>query len=375
MVYGNRAFAELRRALCDSCYVKHFEWDEDTFLCWIRYINGIDREDLIKNTRFNSYVSLKSHFRKHSCYSKIARIRKQWFRPIKGFLNKPIKEHPWLLGLFYADGYIRNKSQLSFALSMHESLIEDRAFLLLKDITSPNTHIVKEFVGNMRQIRLHSTEVCDGFPIKKDKIFFLRLWNTFNEEQKLHFIAGFIDGDGSCCFDVGINSIQLYSKNIPFIIKSFYEFLSRKGYISILDNGCKLYISPNVGLLLKPYLVKKDIKRVYNGNVDIKKAFELLEQGKSVYNIARVLGFSKKTVHSALKQVYGIEKIKMYTDKTKRQGRAKYFDKDLSFYYSLFKNERNLYKICKKYNLHHTHLKHLLFKKYGKEEIGKYIFP
>lgn len=83
----------------------------------------------------------------------------------------------------------------------------------------------------------------------------------------------------------------------------------------MVKNGCVLYLSPKVGLKLKPFLVKKDIKRPYNGSVDSQKALDLLKNGFSMRNIAKKLKKDRKTITLALKQVYGINLIQKYLDK------------------------------------------------------------
>ena len=196
---------------------------------------------------------------------------------------------------------------------MHEELTETRVCNELREILGENAHISREFIENMRQIRTSSIELCDQFP-KKNEEEFIKLWGNFSEKQKLEFIAGFIDGDGSCAFDVGINSIQIYSKDFPILITIFAEVLRPLGYVSILSNGHKLYLSPSVGLMLKPLLVKKDIKRPYHGSIDVKQAHDLLSKGISVYKISKMMNKAKKTVHLALKQVYGINHIKQLTN-------------------------------------------------------------
>jgi len=368
MKYSTKNHLRLQKAISKECYQTVPNWDNDIYTAWLRYLNGEDRETIIKGTRFSNFSSLKYQFRKHPCQKDIAKIRKT-FKKVKTRVNVPITNYPWLLGLYYADGCIRNKSQLSFGLSLHEKLIVDRVFKELKEILGKNALITRELIGNMRQIRTSSVEICNQFP-KKDKEHFFNLWKRFTQKQKLDFIAGFIDGDGCCAFDVGINSIQVYSKDFLFILKEFKNLLSEYGYVSLNNNI--LYLSSNIGLKLKSFLVKKDIKRSYQGSVDVKKALNLLKNGISIYKISKMMGFSKKTVHLALKQVYGIKGIKKYTDKTKLKRNPKYFNNQLEKYYNQLKN-KSLYQIAKENKIEHTHLKNLLIKRYGINKIKKYI--
>ncbi len=302
MSYGSRSLLKLKVALCKDCFGRSVNWTDHIYSEWLKYLKGQPLE-------LRTHKTLQYHFKKHPCYNKIAKIRKN-FKKTKTHVKKPITNYPWLLGLYYADGFVRNKSQLAFALSMHEELIEDRVCRELKEILTKNANVRKEFIGNMRQVRIHSTELCDYFPDKYNEQVFLKLWNKFTRWQKLEFIAGFIDGDGSCAFDVGITAIQAYSKELTFLLKKFYELLFNFGYVSLLDNRHKLYISPKVGLILKKHIVKKDVKRPYNGSVDVQRAFQLLKKGQSVCSIAKEMSFNKKTVNLALRQVYGYDRIK-----------------------------------------------------------------
>lgn len=311
MRFSTDSLERLDNVLCNNCYKKVSSWNDDIYKCWIRYIKGYIRKELIKNTYFSNPESLKMQFRKHPCYIKIAKIRKT-FQPIKSEVKNSPLNYPWFLGLYYADGCIKNKTQLCFGLSFHELLIENKVYNILKEILSDSAHIVREQVGNMRQVRTHSIELCTKLPKKKEKNEFFNLWRSFNKTEKLKFIAGFIDGDGSCSFDVGINTVQIYSKQIPFLLKRFYSFLSQYGYISFLDNGYRLYLSSIVVSKLKKYLIKKDINRPYNGSVNVKKAFSLMKKGVSIYKISKIFGCHRKTVNLALKQVYGIELISKY---------------------------------------------------------------
>lgn len=307
--YSTRDKLKLKNVICNKCYKRADSWDDEIYIIWLRYLEGEDRNKIVNGTRYLSFHSLKYQFKKHPCYNKIANIRK-YFKGVKTNVNGVnFLEYPWLLGLYFADGFIRNRSQLAFGLSMHEELIENKVFEELKQILGENAHIKRELIGNMRQIRTHSIELCDAFP-KKNKDSFYNLWNQFSERDKMEFIGGLIDGDGSCSFDVGVNSVQIFSKFFPFMLEEFRDLLSKYGYVSLLKEGNCLYLSPKVGLAIKPYLVKRYIKRPYNGAVDVKRAFELLKQGVSVCKISKIMGFNKKTVNLALKQVYGMETIK-----------------------------------------------------------------
>lgn len=310
MKYGSRGRNKLKEVICENCTTKLQNWGDEVFTCWIRYINGANRKNLVKGTRFTNYTSLKYYFKYHSCYKKIAKIRKIWFRPVKVTVNVQIQSYPWLLGIFYADGAIQNETQLSFGLAIHEKVIEDRIITELKEILGKNAHIVKEKIGNMRNVRVHSVELCDAFPNKQDKKIFLKIWNSFSIKEKFEFIGGYVDGDGSCSFEYGIDSIQIFSKVVPFILDFFHPFLNNYGYLSL--KNFKLYISPKVGRKIKKFTLKRMINKPYHGKVDVKKAFEMLKKGMSVNKIAKRMNLNKKTVLLALKITYGKEKLEKY---------------------------------------------------------------
>lgn len=319
MGYGKRALEELEHVKCDGCERRVPGWTNEIYKSWKRYVNGADRNYLVEGTSFSSYVSLKYHFRKHPCYKKVAKVRKRWFRPTKKYCDVIIRNFPWLLGLFYADGYIRNGSQIAFALSAHESAIADEVVRQLKEILGKQSHIVKSMVGNMYEVRFHSVEFCENFPDKRDKDSFLSIWKGFSVKEKMQFIGGFIDGDGGCSFEDGINSIQIYSKNQVFVLDSFFTFLKQHGYISLRRN--KLYLSPSVGLILRPFTVKRKIKKHYTGKVDVVKALNHLKCGTSAYRISKIMGFNKKTVLLALKRSYGKHLIEELFAKNKEKKR------------------------------------------------------
>jgi intein/homing endonuclease len=131
-------------------------------------------------------------------------------------------------------------------------------------------------------------------------------------ESKKKFIAGFIDGDGSCQYSLGINSVQIYSKVVPFILTPFRETLSEFGYVS--QKEYRLYLSPEVGKMLKPYTEKKNISSEYNGNVQVELSFELLKNNVPMREIARRLKKDRKTITLALKKVYGMPNIQPFLD-------------------------------------------------------------
>lgn len=365
MNYSNRYLRKLEEVTSSCCFEKVESWDESIYSSWLGYIKGEDRNILHKKTKFASFSSLKRYFRMHPCQPKISQQRKK-FRKIKTRLIGPITSCPWLLGLHFADGCVKNKSQISFALSMHEKLIENRVEEELKKILGKNAHIAKEYVGNMRVIRTHSIELSDHLP-KKDKDGFTNLWKNFSRKEKIQFMAGFIDGDGSCAFDVGIESIQIFSKDFPYILKEFKHLFLGKGQVTLynISNGLMLYLSPPIGRLLKPFLIKKDIKRPYRGSVDVQRAMNLLKNKISIYQIAKDMSKSKKTVHLALKQVYGINEVKKYTQLTKRAYSDRYSTKNLEKYYKALIGGNSLYRIAKENGLHYSHIKRLLKKNYG----------
>ena len=162
------------------------------------------------------------------------------------------------------------------------------------------------------QVRVHSIAICDVMPNKKNKDDFLKIWNDFNEKEKLKFIGGFIDGDGVCAFSDGIDSIQLYSKSVPFILEPFLQLLYHCGYVSL--KGYKMYISPKVGRHLKPFIIKRNIVQPYKGSVPLKMALDKLQQGSSIRAIAKELGYDKKTITLSLKRYYTKEVIQPFID-------------------------------------------------------------
>ncbi len=305
--YSAKSLEGLNKLVCKNCYKKVFSWDKEIYSCWLKYIKGYNRKKLIKNTHFLNPESLKVPFRKHPCYKKVAMFRKKWFRPSNKLSEIDFYKYPWLLGIYYADGSISNKSKLTFALSLHESIIVNKIIKQLKEILGKDAHIVKEKIGNMYLIRTHGIEVCNKFPNKKLELEFLKIWKKFNNNQKLKFVAGYIDGDGSCSFDVGIDSIQVYSKKIPYLPAYFYKFLKQSGYVS-LCNKYLVYFSPQVGRILKPFVLKRYIKRPYNGSVDVKKALNLLKTN-SLRQTARMMNFDKKTISLAIKQTMNFRSV------------------------------------------------------------------
>jgi len=311
--YGTESLIKLRNVICNRCTKKVPSWDNEVYKCWLRYLKGADRQELIKDTRFSLYVSPRYYFRKHPCYKKISSIRKLAFRSVKIKIKGSLLNHPWLLGIYYADGYMRTrKTQLAFALGKNEGLIANHIESELRCIVSDKAHIARDWIGNMLQIRIHSTELCRLFPEKKNKQHFRKLWSKFNISSKIKFMAGFIDGDGSCQYDVGINSIQIYSKAVPFILEAFKNVLSRFGYVS--QKGYKLYLSPPIGKLLKPYIEKRNISNAYAGKVNVKTAFKLLVNGMPMREISRKLHKDRKTITLALRKTYGWREIQHYLD-------------------------------------------------------------
>lgn len=312
MFYGSRGLKHLRDALCKRCKKRLPEWDEDVYICWLRYLNGCNREELVKGTRFSFYTSPRHYFKKHPCYKKIANIRKLCFKSVKKHIDVSIKDYPWLLGIFYADGSKHNGSQLSFSLSINEDAIARKIVKGLKEIVGKKSHIVTEIIGNMINVRTHSVELCDVFPNKNNKKELVDIWRLFDRAEKLNFIGGYMDGDGNCSFQDDINSIQLFSKR-TFVLNFFKEFLTRYGYTSL--NGNFMYISPKVGSVIKEYTLKAKIKRPYTGNVDTERALNMLRSGYSLCLISKLMNFDKKTISIALKRVYNKRLIQKYLDR------------------------------------------------------------
>jgi len=371
MISGDRVLSILKNSLCKKCFEKHQDWSNEIYSCWKKYIGGATEKEIIKDTHFTRLVSVMYHFRKHICYKKISSVRRRWLRPVKTHVIVSPKEFPWLLGLFYADGSIHDGTQLSFGLAIHEKIIENRVVQELKQILGNSAHIVTETVGNMRNVRTHSVELCDKLPSKNNDKEFLKLWEIFTTKKKLEFIGGLIDGDGSCSFEDGINSIHLFSRLVPFILNPFKSFLSKYGYVSLTGN--ELYISPKVGFFIKKFTLKKDIKKPYLGGVNVNKAFSLLKNGISVYKISKIIGFNKKTILIALKRVYGKRLIQKYFDKNRLKRINEYSGKyDLKHIFNLLKKGHTLNSIIKKEHSH-SHVKQCLIKVYGKERIEKYI--
>ncbi len=313
--YRSLAIIELKKIVCNRCKRNLQNWDDETFKCWLKYIDGCDRKNLVFGTRFSSYGSLKYHFRGHPCYKKIAIFRKKWFRKILASIKSNPINYPWLLGLFYADGTLHMGSQLSFSLSKHERIIADSVVKQLNEILD-RPHIVLENIGNMINVRSHSIELCDSFPKKNNKNKFESIWENYSNLQKMQFIAGFIDGDGSCSFEDDIDSIGVYSKQVPFLLENFHLFLSKFGYVSLKEN--KLYISPKVGTIIKKEALKRFIKKPYSGSVDTKKCYKFLKSGFSIRKIAKTMNFDKKTITIALRRVYGKNKIERYVRKHRK---------------------------------------------------------
>lgn len=312
--YSSESLATLNKVRCNRCKLKLPNWDDEIYKCWLLYINGADRQKLIKGSRFTLYVSPRYYFRKHPCYREISSVRKTLFRSVKTRVRGNLVDHPWLLGLYYADGFLRNrKSQLAFALGKNEKLIANQVRKELRKLLyGSKLNIAKDLIGNMLQIRIHSRELGILLPEKKNKKQFKKLWTSFNRSSKIKFIAGFIDGDGSCQYDVGINSVQIYSKLVPFVLKTFKKFLAEFGYVSLKDY--RLYLSPTVGTMLKPYTEKRRIKVPYGGKIDAKTAFELMRNGLPMREIARRFHRDRKTITIALKKIYEPETIQHYLD-------------------------------------------------------------
>ncbi|MCX6742451.1 MAG: hypothetical protein NTX24_04760 [Candidatus Pacearchaeota archaeon] len=312
--YPSTALAILKKARCPNCNNKVLGWNEEVYSSWLKYLNGKNRDQLIKDTSFSNYVSLKYHFKKHPCYKKIAYIRKRYFRIVKTTVKNNIEDHPWLLGFYYADGFTRtNRTQLAFVPSKNEEIIADRIEKELKSLLEGEICINRDYIDNMIQVRTHSCELARSFPDKKSEKQFKKIWDSLNTESKKKLIAGFIDGDGSCQFDVGVNSIQVYSKIVPFILRPFKEFLSYFGHVS--QQNYNLYLSPNIGKLLKPYIEKRNISSPYEGKVDTKKAFNFLKNDIPMREIARQMHKDRKTISLALKKVYGPSKIQIYLNR------------------------------------------------------------
>lgn len=371
MIYGEHAKEELKKVLCEKCFEKHPEWSDEIYNSWLLYIKGADRKEVIENTHFSYFKSIYYHFKKHCCYKKIAKARKIWFKYIKNFEYVQLNEYPWLVGLFYADGSISNDTKLAFALSLHEKIIVNEVVKHLRDIIGDEMHIAVDKIGNMYSVRFHSTELCRKFPNKKDKDKFLKLWKNFNKKEKMRFISGFIDGDGSCSFEDDINSISIYNKDQPFILGAFYTFLRQYGYVS-LPNKNRLYISPKVGIILKPFILKRHIKKPYIGSVDVDKALEMLKNGNSVYKISKIMKFDKKTVLLALKRVYGKQLIAKYFKRNKTRKQSIYSGKyDLDYIFKMLKAGKTLNSLLKYKS--NGHVRDCLFKLYGEKQVKPYI--
>ena len=368
---SERAKEELKKTLCNKCFNRYQDWSDEIYNSWLLYIKGADRKDIIKNTYFSNFKSIYQHFKKHECYKKIAKTRKLWFRPTKKFEHIELNKYPWLMGLFYADGTISaSGTKLAFYLSLHEKIIANEVVENLQDLTGSKKPIAIDKIGNMYGVRYHSLELCEKFPNKKDSNAFIRLWKGFNEKERMRFLAGFVDGDGSCAFEDGINSIQIYNKDQPFVLDAFYSFLKQYGYVSVQKN--KIYISPEIGVILKPFTIKRYIKKPYKGAVDVDKALKMLRNGVSVYKISKRMGFDKKTVYLALKRVYGKKLIEEYfkTNKTKRQNTYS-GSYDLDYIFKMLKTGRSLNSLVNYRN--HTHVKQCLFKIYGENKIKPHI--
>jgi len=312
MLYGANALEKLKVIKCKNCFKKPDDWSDIIYTKWLKYINGCDKQDLIKNTKFSYFKSVTYHFKKHLCYKKIAKVRKDWFRYCKRYDGIKVRD-PWLLGLYYADGSKTNNGKLSFFLSYHESKIVAQVIKKVKSIFGKNLYVKVDLVGNMYVIRMHGLDLCNKFPYKQDKKNFAKLWINFTKNEKFKFIAGFIDGDGCCSFEDDIYSIQAYIKCTPFILPAFYKFLKKFGYVSVNRRYC-LYISPKIGKLICPLTMKRTIKKEYKGTVDVKTAYCLLSKGYYLRTIAKVMGFDKKTIAIALKRVYGKRCIQRYLD-------------------------------------------------------------
>lgn len=309
--YDREALDKLNKSLCRNCDKNLLNWDKEVFSCWIKYLKGVDRKELISGTRFNQYSSLKYYFKDHPCYNKIASTKKRFFRPVKTKVLSDPKNYPWLIGLFYADGFIRTrKTQLAFVLGINEEKIVQRVEKELREIVGEKSRIARDIIGNMIQIRIHSSDLCRSMPDKKSREQFLEFWKNLGYNSKMQVIGGFIDGDGSCQYEVGINSIQIYSKVVPFILEPFKDFLSDLGYVSQKDY--RIYISPAVGKILKPYVEKRNISTMYRGDVDIESAYKMLKENMAMREIARKLNKDRKTITLALKKVYGIDEIQKY---------------------------------------------------------------
>ena len=310
---SKRGLKKLNEAICKFCYEKPKEWDSEVYGSWLSYIKGAPHKEINKNTRFVNPASLYYYFRKHRCYKKLSFIQARWGAPVNKIGKFNLLDFSWLLGLYYADGCKKNNNKLIFFLSLHEEKTAKRVFRDLKKIVGSKVSVFIKKERNMIFVYVCSVELCDYFPNKKEESEFIGLWSKFSSKQKLEFIAGFVDGDASTSFDVGINELQIYSKDVCFINQYFYDFLSQFGYVSILGDGYRLYCSKNVVLNFKEFTVKKSIKRPYNGKVDTKRALRLLRQGSSIWQVSQILGFNHKTVHLALKQVYGLKLTKKYT--------------------------------------------------------------
>lgn len=370
MNYGEHAKKELEEVLCKKCFKKHPCWSDEVYSSWLLYIKGADRKEIIENTHFSALASLYPYFRKHECFKDIAKTRKKYFKHAKAVDDVQIAKYPWLLGLFYADGAINNGTKLSFYLSLHEMPIVHEVVKNLKTILGNKAHIAIDKVGNMYAVRFHGTELCRQFPSKNDKKLFLELWNNFNIKEKMSFISGFVDGDGSCSFEDGINSIHIYNKYQEFILESFFNLLKNRGYVS-LKNGT-LYISPNVGEMIKPFTIKRKIKKPYLGDIDVDIAFRMLKNGTSVRSISKNMGYDKKAILLALRRVYGKRSIDTHLSKNLMERRKKYSGRyDLDFIYNSLKEGKTLNSLVNYRS--HSHVKSCLFKVYGRKRIKPYI--
>lgn len=317
MSYSKRILKEFRGLAKKIKHVEPLEdWDSGVSKCWKRYVKGCDRKELIKGTRFTYFKSLVYHFRQHPSYKEIAKVRKTVFRRVKSLVMKKIEKYPWLLGLYYADGSTHMGTQLSFSLSLHEKVIAERVIKELKEIMSDDAHIACDIIGHMTSVRIHSVELCCVLPKKSDEQSFFKIWRKFTTHQKLEFIGGFTDGDGSCSFEDRIYSIHIYSKIVPYLISYFKQVLGKYGYLSI--HPYWIYLSPDIGHVIKPFTMKQYIQKAYAGSVDVDKAFRLLKSGTSLRKMAKIFGKDKKTISIALRRSFDRDLVENLIEKHRK---------------------------------------------------------
>jgi DNA-binding transcriptional MerR regulator len=254
------------------------------------------------------------------------------------------RELSYLLGLFLADGYAdivkvkpgSRNYRIRFFLQKNQLQIAERIAVLLRKL-GLNPNVENLFEKGMSAVRVYSRALLCFLPDKKTLVnevsqreIFFRKNRLFDVEYGIPFVAGLLDGDGSCqvivprrCF----KSVSVWNWNFSqsreyyFLVdyfKMFVESLSpgrHSTWTTVFRNGVKrLSIRKPGAVALIESGINEYSWKVSEWSKEVAEARLELAEYHTTGEVARSLGVSYPTVESWVKSGKVRQRVR-WTDK------------------------------------------------------------